>query len=90
MNRRPSGLSVSKALVGFLNTKAAEGLSPRTLQNYEHRLKQWIGYAGEVDVTRVSTQDIRRYMSGSAPITDPGDTTAIAARFHPRRFAMST
>ncbi len=38
MNQTPSGLSVSKALVGFLNTKAAEGLSPRTLQNYEHLL----------------------------------------------------
>jgi len=37
-------LSVSKALVGFLNAKAAEGLSPRTLTNYEYRLKQWIDF----------------------------------------------
>ncbi len=50
MNRRPSGLSVSKALAGFLNTKAAEGLSPRTLTNYEFRLKQWIDFAEDPDV----------------------------------------
>ena len=47
MNRRPSGLSCSKALVGFLHAKAAEGLSPRTLTNYEFRLKQWIDFAGD-------------------------------------------
>lgn len=63
MNRRPSGLSFSKALVGFLNTKAAEGLSPRTLQNYEHRLGQWIEYAGDVAVGSISPQDIRRYLA---------------------------
>jgi len=44
VNRSSSGLSVSKALVGFLNAKAAEGLSPRTLTNYEYRLKQWIDF----------------------------------------------
>ncbi len=48
MNRRPSGLSVSKALVGYFNTKAAEGLSPRTLRNYEHRLQQWAEFVGDV------------------------------------------
>lgn len=30
MNRRSSGLSLSRALVDFVNTKAAEGLNPRT------------------------------------------------------------
>jgi len=62
MNLRSSGLSVSKALVGYLNTKAAEGLSPRTLQNYEHRLNQWIDYVGDADVGKVSPQMIRRYL----------------------------
>lgn len=60
MDLRSSGLSVSKALVGFLNTKAAEGQSPRTLQNYEHRLNHWIDYACEVDVSKVTPQLIRR------------------------------
>jgi integrase/recombinase XerD len=63
MNRRPSGLSVSKALVGYFNTKAAAGLSPRTLRNYEHRLKHWADFAGDADVTKVSPQDIRSYMA---------------------------
>lgn len=63
MNQTSSGLSVSKALVGFLNTKAAEGLSPRTLQSYEHRIKQWIDYAGEVEVVSVTPQTIRRYLA---------------------------
>ena len=63
MDRRSSGLSLSKALVGFLNTKVAEGLSPRTLQNYEHRLKQWIGYAGDPPVESIATAQIRGYLA---------------------------
>jgi hypothetical protein len=59
MNRRSSGFSLSKALVGFLNTKAAEGLSPRTLTNYEFRLKQWTDFAGDPAVEAVTPQDIR-------------------------------
>ena len=46
MNRRSSGLQLSKALVGFLQYKAAEGLSPNTLCSYEHHLKVWLEYAG--------------------------------------------
>jgi integrase/recombinase XerD len=56
-------LSVSKALVGFLNTKAAEGLSPRTLTNYEFRLKQWIDFAGDPGVESVTPQAIRKYLA---------------------------
>ena len=38
MNRRPPGsLSLSKAIAGFLQYKAAEGLSPNTLQSYQRR-----------------------------------------------------
>ena len=45
MNQRSSGLQLSKALVGFLQYKTAEGLSPNTLCNYEHHLKVWLDYA---------------------------------------------
>jgi len=55
-------LSLSKALVGFLNTKAAEGLSPRTLTNYEFRLNQWIEFTGDAAVESVTPQDIRKYL----------------------------
>jgi integrase/recombinase XerD len=74
MNLRSSDLSVSKALVGFLNTKVAEGLSPRTLQNYEHRLNQWIDYVGNVDVGKVTPQMIRRYL------------VWLRTEYQPRRF----
>jgi hypothetical protein len=40
MNRRPPVLKLSKALTGYLQYKAAEGLSPRTLEVYEQHLKQ--------------------------------------------------
>ena len=62
MNRRSSGLSLSKALVGFLNAKAAEGLSPRTLTNYEFRLKQWIDFTGDTNVESITPQAIRKYL----------------------------
>lgn len=46
MNRRPSGLLLSKALVGFLQYKAAEGLSPSTLRGYEYNLSMWVSLTG--------------------------------------------
>jgi integrase/recombinase XerD len=63
MNRRPSGLKLDKAVTGFLQYKAAEGLSPRTLVGYEHDLKLWVKYAGDVDVSVVTTPEIRAYLA---------------------------
>ena len=49
MNRRSQGsLPVSKATTGFLQYKAAEGLSPTTLQSYQRDLKLWQIYAGDI------------------------------------------
>jgi hypothetical protein len=47
MNRRPPGLSLSKAFVGFEQHKAAEGLSPRTLVSYNQHLKGRMQNFGE-------------------------------------------
>jgi hypothetical protein len=44
MNRRRHGLTLSKMLVGFMQHKVAEGLSPDTLVNYEHHLKVLTDY----------------------------------------------
>ena len=55
-------MSLSKALVGFLNSKAAEGLSDGTLTNYDFRLKQWIGFAGDALVENVTPEAIREYL----------------------------
>jgi site-specific recombinase XerD len=63
MNRRPSGLKLDKAVPGFLQYKAAEGLSPRTLVSYEYNLKLWSARASDVDVSEVTSQDIRSYLA---------------------------
>jgi len=62
MNRRPSGLILSKAVQGFLQYKQAEGLSPRTIESYEHDLKLWLEYQQDVDVGKVTAAHIRAYM----------------------------
>src|SRR5512140_3500505 len=63
MNRRPSGLSVAKALSGFLQYKGAEGISPRTMVAYEHDLKLWIEHAGNLDVEEVRSEHILSFLS---------------------------
>ncbi len=63
MNRRPSGLKLSKALVGFLQYKAAEGLSGTTLVSYEAHLKLWIEYGGDAEVDQVTAQDLSAFLA---------------------------
>ena len=62
MNRRPSGLLFSKAITGFLQYKAAEALSPRTLVGYDHDLKCCLGYLGDKDVASVKTEHLRGFL----------------------------
>ena len=51
MNRRPpSFLPLSKAAVGFLQYKTAEGLSPNTLKRYKQFLRLWLADKPEVGV----------------------------------------
>ena len=62
MNRRSqSSLPVSKATTGFLQYKAAEGLSPNTLQSYQRDLKLWQIYAGDIPVHQLSTKLIQDF-----------------------------
>jgi len=44
MNRRATGLLISKAIPGFINYKSAEGLSPNTIYSYERDLNLWLTY----------------------------------------------
>lgn len=63
MKHRPQGsLVLSKAVTGFLQYKAAEGLSPNTLQSYERDLKLWQIYAGDILVEDISTKLIQAYL----------------------------
>jgi len=63
MNRRSPGFSLSKAIAGFLQHKAAEALSPTTLDSYERILQQWLDHVGDVEVGQITTQDFRAYLA---------------------------
>lgn len=63
MNRNPSGsLVLSKALIGYLYFKTAEGLSDRSLESYERILKKWIQYCGHVEIVTITNKDIVGYL----------------------------
>ncbi len=85
MNRRPSGsLLVSKAITGFLQYKAAEGLSPTTLRSYEHDLKLWLESSGDKPVNWIKTPAVRDYFVWLRTEYQPrrltGDKQALAAK----------
>lgn len=64
MNRRPSGsMPLSKAIVGFVNHKHAEGLTERSVNSYERLLNKWIEYEGDKGIDEIQTGDIRKYLA---------------------------
>jgi integrase/recombinase XerD len=64
MNRNPSGsLRVSKAITGFLSYKMAEGLAQRSVYSYERILTKWTEHIGDVQVSRITSQEISSYLS---------------------------
>jgi len=63
MNRISPGLSLSKAFVGFEQHKAAEGLGPRTLVSYMQHLGLFLEYAGDVDISQVTKQNLRAFLA---------------------------
>ena len=63
MNRGTMGLSVSKAIVGFLQYKAAEGLSPNTLTSYEHHLSLLAEHLQDPDVSQVTSQHVTVFLA---------------------------
>lgn len=58
-----SSMSLKKALLGFLQAKEAEALSPRTIQSYQLHLETWTQYMGERSVNAITAQDIRGYLA---------------------------
>ena len=87
MNRRPSGsLFLSRAIVGFLQYKAAEGLSPNTLCSYEGHLKLWLEYTGDIPVKQIDAKVVQEYfvwlrMEFTAP-DNPADMFPICMNFN--------
>ena len=63
MNRRSPGFLLSKAITGFLQHKAAEALSPTTLDSYERILNLWLDHVGDFEVGQITTQDLRAYLA---------------------------
>ena len=54
MKRRPSGsMPLSKAVVGFVNHKLAEGLTVRSVNSYERILNKWIEHEGDQEITDI-------------------------------------
>jgi integrase/recombinase XerD len=78
MNRRPLGLKLSKAVLGFLQQKTAEGLSPSTLLSYQHLLAVWSSQMGDVPINRIKTRNLRDFF------------VWLRTEYTPRRFSGST
>ena len=93
MNRRPSGsLLLSKAIAGFLQYKAAEGLSPNTLQQLRARSQVVAGIrrrcARQPDHDRHVAQTTSVWLrTDYKPRRITGDRSALCRR---RPFATST
>ncbi|MFC2042696.1 site-specific integrase [Chloroflexota bacterium] len=56
-------MSLNKAIVGFVNHKLAEGLSPRTIYSYRRDLELWLTYQDDVDIREVTSRDLRDYLN---------------------------
>ncbi len=85
MNRRPSGsLLLSKAISGFLQYKAAEGLSPNTLRSYEHDLKLWLEYTTDTPINWLKSPKVRDFFVWLRTEYEPrritGDRRALSAK----------
>ena len=85
MNRRSSGsLFLSKAIGGFIQYKAAEGLSPTTLRSYEDHLQLWVEHLGDKPVNWIKTVDVQEYFVWLRTEYEPrrfgGDRRALSAK----------
>ena len=63
MNQCAPNFLLSKCIEGFLQFKAAEDLSPRPIVSYEQHLRVWSRQAGEIQVSRITTHDLRSFLA---------------------------
>ena len=56
-------MPLSKALIGFLQFKEAEGNSLNTLANYKREIEMWVSHSGDLAVSSVTTEQVRAYLS---------------------------
>ena len=62
-HRSPGSLPVSKAIVGFLSFKTAEGLADRTIDSYQRQLQKWLEYLGDKEVVTITVGELTKYLS---------------------------
>ena len=63
MKRSPSSsISLEKAIIGFLNFKIDEGLSPRSTFSYQRILEKWVEYMGNRKIGQITEKDINEYL----------------------------
>ncbi len=87
MDHKPQGLEASKAVVGFLQYKGAEGLAPITVSGFDRDLKLWIDHMGDIDVVKITLQHILSYLNyirtDYIPRRIAGDNSKVIFLFWP-------
>jgi len=78
MNRRSSGLLLSKAIEGFFNFKLADATSLGTITGYRHDLKHFIEHIGDQEVTGITADTVRDFLAW------------LRTEYLPKRFDGST
>lgn len=78
MNYPSPSLSLSQAIVGFLQYKVAEACSPRTVAAYWSHLWDWLAYRGDGDVAKITTESLRAYLA------------YLCTDYRPRRLSRKT
>ena len=66
LDRRPPSSSLPslpKLIDGFLQYKAAEGLSSRTIDSDKRLLAQWTEHVGEIDAGKITSRDLIAYIT---------------------------
>ena len=72
MKQRPLGfmgspkgnlMPISKAILGFVNHKFAEGLAESSVHSYEYQLNKWIEHTEDKPLDQVSPNEIRDYLA---------------------------
>jgi integrase/recombinase XerD len=54
---------LSRAFVGFVQSKEAEGCSLRTVDGYRRELQKWLAYLGDQAVASIAAEHVRAYLS---------------------------
>lgn len=60
---RSVGLTIDRAIPGFIQFKTAEGLSPRTIAGYQRHLEVWLEYNQDEDIGAVNAEALRNYLN---------------------------